>query len=409
MDYFQYRRSPTEAGASPTASQPLRAPSTLHLVNMALGVVAIVALPGGFAWLWDLVTSHWLLPSVMQTVPRVTLACANLAVMLALPASALMVLFAVTGMHRKLAGQPNWKRAAGLAAVWLAYVAWIFVGNLLLPEAYRKSGEAAWAVRGMVSLAVAPFFLGAMGLALVSASREFKEIVRAESLPKRSPASLLAWAVLLPIVLAAPLVRDSSRPLARSVNEQDSFEVLCRDVGVRLLERPSGPVRSLAYDWDPKRLEYGRPQFDRFELDARGRIGVMGGFPMPRSGEHAKKLDFDFTESRVPNGRSGAATINPGAPFYRFPAFRLRQPYFGVDALSADVVLFIDVSHPEELRKARSRQGVVRYELTLTDRRSGAVLGVQSFVVDHVNRRACGPNVDGNISQDAFIYDAIHR
>ena len=79
------------------------------------------------------------------------------------------------------------------------------------------------------------------------------------------------------------------------------------------------------------------------------------------------------------------------------------------DALGADVVLHIDVSHPEELRKARSRQGMVRYELTLTDRRSGAVLGVQSFVVDQVNGRACGANVDGNISQDAFIYDAIHR
>ena len=72
-------------------------------------------------------------------------------------------------------------------------------------------------------------------------------------------------------------------------------------------------------------------------------------------------------------------------------------------------MLHIDVSHPDELRKARSRQGVVRYELTLTDRRSGDVLGVQRFVVDQVNRRACGANVDGNISQDAFIHDAIHR
>lgn len=409
MDYFQYRRSPPEAGASPVESPPVLAPSTLRLVNLALGLAAIVALPGGFNWLWDLITARWLLPSVVQTLPRFTVACANLAVMLALPASAAILLLALTGMHRKLAGPATRRRVAGLAAAWLAYVAWILVGHLILAETYRESREAAWIVQGMVGIAVAPLFIGAMGWALVSAIRELREFVRAESLPKRSPAPLLFWAVLLPMLLVAPLLVDSSRPLARSVTEQDRFADLCRDAGVRLMERPSGPVRSLAYDWDPERLEYGRPAFDRYELDATGRLGTMGGYPRLRSEEHAKKLDFDFTESRVPSGRSGAATINPGAPFYRYPAFRLSQPFYGVDALSADAVLHIDVSHPEELRKARARQGMVRYELTLTDRRSGAVLGVQRFVVDQVNGRACGANVDGNISQDAFIYDAIHR
>jgi hypothetical protein len=172
------------------------------------------------------------------------------------------------------------------------------------------------------------------------------------------------------------------------------------------MERPSGPVRSLAYDWDPQRLKYGPPEFNHFELDTRGRIGAMQFGP--KWSERAKKLDFDFTESRK-GGHFGAATINPGAPYYRFPAFRLRQPYYGVDALSADVILYIDVSAPDELRKSRNQQGPVRYQVTLTDRRSGAVLGVQKYVIDQINRRACGANMDGNISEDAFIYDAIHR
>lgn len=77
--------------------------------------------------------------------------------------------------------------------------------------------------------------------------------------------------------------------------------------------------------------------------------------------------------------------------------------------LSADVLLYFDANRPEEMRKATLYEGAVRYELTLTDRRSGAILGVQSYVVDRINGRACGTNVDGNISQDAFIYDAIHR
>ena len=298
MDYFQYRRSPPEdvKSSPPVATgscgRRICAWSTWHSVWLL-----IVALPGGFSWLWELVTARWLLPSVVQTLPRFTVACANLAVMLALPAATLMVLFTVTGMHRKRVAQTTWRRAAGLAAVWLAYVAWILAGHLLLTETYRKSAEAAWAVQGMVSLAVAPVFIGAMGMALVSASRELKEIMRAESLPNQSSASLLVWAVLLPIVLSAPLLLDSSRPLARSVAEQDSFEVLWWDVGVRLMERPSGPVRSLAYDWDPQRLEYGRPQFDRFELDARGRTAKWVGSQCP--GRRSTRRNSILTSPRV--------------------------------------------------------------------------------------------------------------
>ena len=102
MDYFQYRRSPPETVAPPLVLRPSRAPSVLRLVNLALGLAATVALPGGFGWLWRIVRAHWLLPSVMQGLPPITLACARLSVMLALPASVLMLLFAAMGLHRKL-------------------------------------------------------------------------------------------------------------------------------------------------------------------------------------------------------------------------------------------------------------------------------------------------------------------
>ena len=85
------------------------------------------------------------------------------------------------------------------------------------------------------------------------------------------------------------------------------------------------------------------------------------------------------------------------------------QPYYGVESLSADVLAYLDVDKPDEIRKAPINQGAIRYQLTLSDRRSGAILGVQTFVVDRINNRACGANVDKNISQEAFIYDAINR
>lgn len=197
-------------------------------------------------------------------------------------------------------------------------------------------------------------------------------------------------------------------PIALYTRETAEFSTLCKDVGVKLMEKPVVPVRSLAYDWDPQRM-IGRPFVDRIEMDSNGRIGVIGGFSKPNSAEAQKKIPFEFTESRRDPVRAGAATVNPSAPYYHFPDFSSTQPYYGVEKLSADVLAYLDIDKPDEMRKAPIRQGAVRYQLTLTDRRSGAVLGVQTYVVDRINNRACGANVDNTISQAAFIYDAIHR
>jgi hypothetical protein len=139
-------------------------------------------------------------------------------------------------------------------------------------------------------------------------------------------------------------------------------------------------------------------------VNSRGSISAYGDFPRPNSAEAKKKLSFEFTESRRDAGRSGAATINPNATYYHFPESSSKQPFYGVDSLSADVLAFFDFNKLDEQRKAP-----VRYQLTLTDRRSGAVLGVQTYVVDEVNKRACGANIVNTISQAAFIYDAINR
>lgn len=194
-------------------------------------------------------------------------------------------------------------------------------------------------------------------------------------------------------------------PIKLLSHETSEFAALCREVGVKLLEKPVAPVRSIAYDFDPKRISSWL-HYWRVEVDGDGRILGLGGFSKLNSIEATKKASFEFTERRAGDG-AGAATINPSAPYYRFPAGR--QPYYGVDELGADVLAFLDVDKPDEYRKAPISQSAIRYQITLTDRRSGAVLGVQTYVVDQLNNRACGVNVDSVISPSAFIFDAINR
>lgn len=195
---------------------------------------------------------------------------------------------------------------------------------------------------------------------------------------------------------------DPSKLLSHETHE---FTELCNDVGVKLLAKPVAPVRSIAYDFDPKRISRWLDYW-RVEVDEDGRIVGIGGFSKRNSTEATKEARFDFAERRAGDG-AGAATINPSAPYYRFPT--AQQPYYGVNELGADVQAFLDVDKPDEYRKAPIGQGAIRYQITLTDRRSGGVLGVQTYVVDRLNNRACGVNVDSVISPSAFIFDAINR
>lgn len=48
----------------------------------------------------------------------------------------------------------------------------------------------------------------------------------------------------------------------------------------------------------------------------------------------------------------------------------------------------------------------MRYALTATDRRDGKLLGTMDYVVDMVNRRACGANTPGGIAMDTFMLQA---
>ncbi len=193
-------------------------------------------------------------------------------------------------------------------------------------------------------------------------------------------------------------------PLKLLNHETSEYISLCKEAGVKLLEKPVAPVRSIAYDFDPKRIS-GWSGASRVEVDEDGRTLRFGGFSKLNA-EKIKLASFEFTERRNGDG-AGRATINPSAPYCHFPSNK--KPYHGVEDLSADVLAFLDVDKPDEYKKAPISQGAIRYQITLTDRRSNSILGEQVFVVDRLNHRACGVNVANVISPSAFIFDAINR
>lgn len=376
---------------------------------MSLGIASVLGLLGAFGLIPWAQPSRWLLTpwfssAALMTVHPFTLLLARVAVDLWLPASLLMVIFWRTGLHRKRAAPQSKLRAIGLTAGWLVYVLCSAIPLMV------GSGEAAAVSMFVAGIFLLPVILLCFVGVPIAAWQELVSMVDFRSpAPLKYPYALLFWAILPPLILVTPLLLAPSNPLAITAGGNDEFATLCKDTGVRFLEKPAGPVRSIAYDWNPVSLKYGpRLGLARIALGEEGKILARGGFPDRRSKEPEKIPDFEFKEVRR-NMDSGQATIKPNATYYHFPNITSHQPFYGVDELSADVLAFVEVDKPGEMEKAVRDQRAVQYTMTLTDRRSGAALGIQTWVIDEVNGRACGANIGNVISQDAFIFDAIHR
>jgi hypothetical protein len=381
-------------------------PSLWRLVNIALGISALISLAATTGLTPTLTLSKWLfMPlfslSSLQAVSPLSVVLARIGINLWLPAAILLTIFWLTGLHRKLDAPQSFLASPSLVISWAAY---IFVS--IIPLLLADLGDGAGALMFVIGVFLVPILLVLMVVTGLAATRELSALVMHKSNSHAyTPVKLILWIVFPATFSVMPLLLAPSNPLASTARETLEFASLCKDVGVRLMARPVAPVKSIAYDWDPKRMPRP-PDWELIELDTKGSIRFIGGSAHSAQSS-LKKLNFEFTESR-PN-RSGRATINPDAPYYHFPASSTNKPYYGVDVLSADVLGYFDADNQDEMKKAPIRQGAVRYRLTLTDRRSGAVLGEQSYVLDRVNGRACGLNVERGINQTAFIYDAINR
>ncbi len=396
----------------PPSTENTAAPGTWRLVNLALGISAAVAfvcdatdLPSASQW----ILGPWYSKSSLETLPAWIAIATRLGLNLWLPASVLMVLFAMTRLPRKLeAPRPRFS-ATVLAIAWIVYVI-LTVALYWLGEKFGGT-EASGAIGLIVGLALFPVVIAlvlggfAAAISQLAALWPFKPVDPST----RVSHAWLAWALIPPFLLVLPLWFAPSQPLAITTRGDSEFDALCSSAGVRLLAKPAGPVRSIAYDWDPAR--YRRSNFE-YRLDNKGRMNSLGGDPSSYRILSTKKLlhQFDFSESRQDDYCH--AKSEPPTQYAHCPSVRsnieLKAPYYGIDAFTADVLAYLDVNTDDYLSHT-TNHGPVRFEITLTDRRSGELLGEMSYVVDRANGRACGANVGTIISHEAFYYDAINR
>jgi len=282
-------------------------------------------------------------------------------------------------------------KALGVPVPWLS-------AGVELREIWK---EAAALVLVHTAIFAAAAAIGAM-------RRRRKDARATPAVPSMAPWPAMPGLALfiLPALGAALVAALAAKELFEP--EENVLAGQCEGVGVQLLAKPVAPVKSIAYDWSDPGLGGCSAIHRSIEVDGRGRVLGYGTHESFRAHE-GRKLSLDFTESRKDYGNcAGRALRNPDAPYYRFPT--AGEPYYGVDEISADAIAFLDVDKPQELRKAVRERLPLRFTVTLTDRRSGAVLGRQVYVLDEVNQRACGVNLGSSfISTPAFIHDAVNR
>lgn len=394
-------------GPGPPANDPTRAGSG-RLFNLALGMSATIALvPFVFAQpsLTTILLRPWFSKSSLQTVPPWIMVGAELGVGLWLPASILMLLFALTGLTQKLGARMPRLTGAILTANWVTYVTLTIV-VLCFADDFEESA-VGWVAGLFLWLALQLMII----LGCIASLHQLAALWRYKGADSLTLVSRrwIGWAVIPPVLLVSPLWFAPSQPRALTANANAEFAALCRTTGVRFMAKPVGPVRSIAYDWDPERME--RP-VGLHTVDERGNFGDRSGsWGGPREVEKGRERQvFDFIESRQDEWCHARSDVR--MPYAHCPSHQAsvqsKAPHYATDTFTADVLAYFEVDRLD-FKNNRITHGPVRFQVTLSDRRSGAVLGEMAYVVDRANRRACGVNFGSKISYEAFIWDAIHQ
>ena len=75
--------------------------------------------------------------------------------------------------------------------------------------------------------------------------------------------------------------------------------------------------------------------------------------------------------------------------------------------MTADVLVHYEILPEEELRKAENDQGIVSYEVTVTDRRTQEKLAILKYVLDVKKMRGCGLTGEKTMSVRSFVGKVI--
>lgn len=162
------------------------------------------------------------------------------------------------------------------------------------------------------------------------------------------------------------------------------YTAACKDAGEHVFRYPSKPVHSIAFS--------DQSMVTRYKIGLYGRLEEIGGFPQydPRFNKAIK-----FIEVREP----GAAQRYKRT-WQKSSNTRQRHVSVDVNAPSADILV--------TYHTYRSGRWATTHELTVTDRRDGALLAKMKYTVDEKDRRICGPIHNGVLSENDFLTRALN-
>ncbi len=217
--------------------------------------------------------------------------------------------------------------------------------------------------------------------------------VRRKAIQGKGHQAAIVLVLPLPLVMGVLYVFEVGKyGISLLERESPAFTSACQTAGPTYYKLPALPVHSIAYDWETK----AAPTYNEYSLEFGGRVSSFSRLDSPYPST------ITFTE-RKHSDREGLPPGAPG-PYVRFPR---DGGFYGIVALTADVLVEYQLTPEEELRNAAKDQGMVVYELTVTDRRNGEKLAFLRYVLDVKDRRACGLTEDNVMNVQTFVLKAI--
>lgn len=227
-------------------------------------------------------------------------------------------------------------------------------------------------------------YITAGPLLLAYAGAIFYVIKRANE--GNGPKSAFVLALPMPFVSAMFVVYSiGSHGVLFVIPDAETFSSECKTAGAKYIKAPALPVHSIVYYNETK----FRPHFTSLSVSWGSRISSLSYDNRPNH------PSLEFTET------------GPNAFGHRYTRHPKAEKEYGVDTLTADVLVKFKMSPEEELQKALGSQGIVSYELTVIDQRTNEELAQLRYVTDTENKRACGLTGENTLSERAFILKSI--
>lgn len=201
----------------------------------------------------------------------------------------------------------------------------------------------------------------------------------------------VAYLLMLPMFIvtgATMLFQFGKSSITQLTPDSDTFISGCQSTGSKFIKLPTSPVESITYNWNTNI----KPPFIQLQVNGT-RISSIRYLNLPVD----VMPGIDFVEVKT-----SAAWAKRGGTFLKYTS---PGKYTDVNQAAADVLVYYQISPEEELNKAVTEQGLVRYELTITDKRTEEKLASKHYLVDAKKGRACGTEIDDR----TFILRAIGK